>query len=112
MAEGYGALGGDAHVKVQTEVLTEKAETVRTAIANMKKSLGEITQKVGRMSAYWEGEASQQARNIYQKQQEAMEKILQDLEKYPQRLLDIAGVYDTSEKTNVSAAQGLKSNNL
>lgn len=109
---GYGALGSDAHIKVQTEVLVEKAESAKTAISNMEKRLNEISQKVNQMSGYWEGEAADRARNLYKQQQEAMQKILQELKGYPDKLLTISGNYSTTEQANQNESGGLRNNIL
>ncbi len=108
MAGNYGALGGDAHIKVRTEDLVAKAETTKTAISNMKKSLDEITQKVEQMSGYWEGEAADTARANYARQKETLEKVLTALEEYPGKLLSIAGVYSPAESANVDTSAGLR----
>ena len=51
---GYG-VGSDAHIKVQTEALIERAENAKSAISTMENRLNEISQKVNQMSGYWEG---------------------------------------------------------
>lgn len=109
---GYGSLGADAHIKVQTEVLVQKAEAARTAISSMEKRLDEITQKVNQMSGYWEGEAASQARSIYQKQQEVMQKILKQLKEYPDKLLTISGNYTAAEAANQNESGALRNNIL
>ena len=96
---GYG-VGSDAHIKVQTEALIERAENAKSAISTMENRLNEISQKVNQMSGYWEGEAADRAKNLYQKQQEAMQKILQELKGYPDKLLTISGNYSTVEQAN------------
>ena len=104
---GYG-VGSDAHIKVQTEALIERAENAKSAISTMENRLNEISQ----MSGYWEGEAADRARNLYQKQQEAMQKILQELKGYPDKLLTISGNYSTVEQANQNESGGLKNNIL
>lgn len=108
---GYG-VGSDAHIKVQTEALIERAENAKSAISTMGNRLNEISQKVNQMSGYWEGEAADRAKNLYQKQQEAMQKILQELKGYPDKLLTISGNYSTVEQANQNESGGLKNNIL
>ena len=51
-------------------------------------------------------------KNLYQKQQEAMQKILQELKGYPDKLLTISGNYSTVEQANQNESGGLKNNIL
>lgn len=84
----------------------------KSAISTMENRLNEISQKVNQMSGYWEGEAADRAKNLYQKQQEAMQKILQELKGYPDKLLTISGNYSTVEQANQNESGGLKNNIL
>lgn len=71
---GYG-VGSDAHIKVQTEALIERAENAKSAISTMENRLNEISQKVNQMSGYWEGEAADRAKNLYQKRRKQCRKF-------------------------------------
>ena len=79
---GYG-VGSDAHIKVQTEALIERAENAKSAISTMENRLNEISQKV-----------------------------LQELKGYPDKLLTISGNYSTVEQANQNESGGLKNNIL
>lgn len=109
---GYGSIGTDAHIKVQTEILSERAENAQTAISSMEKRLEEITQKINQMSGYWEGEAAEKAKRGYQKQQEVIQEILKQLKAYPDKLLTISGAYTSVEQSNQNESGFLRNDIL
>lgn len=110
MAGSYGVSG--AHVKVTTEVLESKAGEAEDAINSLKSSFEEISSKMKQTSGYWEGEAGTLYRENYVKLQEAVQEILKSLQEYPTKLLNIAGVYKTTEQKNVGTSNALKSDLL
>lgn len=112
MANPYGLSGSGAHVKVTTEELRSKASEAEASINNMKSSFEELVNMMDGTSGYWEGEAGTLYRNTYKKQNEVIQEILKNIQEYPTKLLQIAGVYETSESTNVTSASELETNLL
>lgn len=103
---------GGAHVMVTTEVLESKAGEAEDAINSMKSSMDEINDGMQHTSGYWEGEAGTLYRQNYEKLQEAVQEILKNIQEYPTKLLNIAGVYKTTEQKNVGTSNALKSDLL
>lgn len=83
--------------RVSTDVLKSRADDARQKIAAMQQNLETITELVTDTSSYWMGDAGDLFRIIFREQQEEMAEMIQRLNKYPDDLLQMAGVYEEGE---------------
>lgn len=89
---------GNRTLRVNTDILTQRASDAERKISNMESRLNEIKSLIDRTSGYWIGEAGDKCRKDYQEQQDSVNKILKEMKTEPQKLLEIAGVYVSKEK--------------
>lgn len=91
------AITGDVHIKVDSNVLRDKAVSVSKSIANMASCLEQMETVINRTYSYWIGEAGDMHRKIYQEQRPRLEEMMKRLKEHPADLLTIAQTYDTAE---------------
>lgn len=96
-------------LRVQPEQLTRTAKELTNAITSMRKDFIKLNQCMSSTKGYWLGDAGEYHRNMYTEQEGQIENLLRDLEKYPNDLLKLAGLYDESEEQNLHLARALKS---
>lgn len=101
---------GDFLLKVSTDDLIKQASLVRTNVQNIKNRIEYIQQKIMGSSYYWEGEASNLHKNKYTSLEPQLKDSIDRLEKYPDDLLKMAGLYAQSESENTQTANELQSN--
>lgn len=104
---GYSIDGGSSHINVTTEELQNRAGDARKKIDTMKNSLKEMKSLMDKTNGYWQGEAGELYRSTYTALNEVLEKGMADLGTYPDKLLEIAGVYVPAEQQNVETASAL-----
>ena len=96
-------------LRVQPEQLTHTAKELAGAIACMRRDFARLNQCISSTKAYWLGDAGDYHRKLYEEQEGQIENLLRDLEKYPDDLLKLAGLYNENEEKNVRMARALKS---
>lgn len=101
-----GAIG-EVHVKVSTDVLNAKADSVSKNIQEMENCFRELTQVIGSTVYYWIGEAGEQHRKIYMSQQSNIEEMLKRLKEHPRDLQAISQNYVVTEKAVQQIAEAL-----
>ena len=101
------AIIGTVQIKVDSAILSSKAETVSKSIRGMKDCFEQLGTIIGRTSYYWIGEAGDLHRKIYQEQKPQIEEMMRRLEEHPADLITIAQTYETAERTVASAAEAL-----
>lgn len=94
-------------VVVRTEVLKEKAQTVKTEIAKMNHYLDELATRLEGTRGYWIGEAGDLHRRLYNEQKENVAYMMKRLSEHPDDLMQMAGVYEAAENENTSVGQSL-----
>lgn len=99
------AITGDVHIKVNSAVLNNKAQSVSKSITNMASCFEQLETIINRTSWYWSGEAGDMHRKIYQEQKPQIEEMMKRLKEHPKDLIAIAQTYDITE----SAVQALAS---
>lgn len=97
----------EVRIKVSTEILQSKAETVDGLLREMTSQYDELYRKIGNMTAYWKGEAAAKSLERCEKDRELMEEMLQRLREYPEDLREMAGIYEAGEKAAESSASAL-----
>lgn len=91
------SLGNDFHIKVSTEELLAKADTVSGVLEELRGLFEELHAGINRTSLYWEGEGASIRRSEYDGKKKTVEKMLKRLREYPTDLLKMAGVYEKAE---------------
>lgn len=91
------AIIGDVHIKVSTEVLNDKAQTVSKSISNMANCFEDLERVINRTGYYWIGEAGDLHRKLYQEQKDKVEEMLKRLKEHPTDLIAIAQNYQAAE---------------
>ncbi len=99
--------GSNFEIKVETETLRAKADTVTGQISEMQGQLDEFKQVVTKTSSYWLGDGGDTRRKEYIDKQAFVEEMIKRLKEYPVDLLKIAGIYDNAEKENIEFSRSL-----
>ncbi|MCC8104031.1 MAG: WXG100 family type VII secretion target [Clostridiales bacterium] len=102
----------DSHVMVTTEELRSRSETAREKIQTMTSDLEEIASLMQNTKSYWVGDAGELARSTYEKQNETFQEILTFLESNRVNLLQVAGIFEEEESSNIETAAGLRTDLL
>jgi uncharacterized protein YukE len=90
------------YIRVKTEELLSKAEIVKKRVTMMQSELSEAERLMNNTASYWLGSAGDKKRKDFYKQKKEADVIIKRLSEYPEDLLEMAGIYDQSEKTNVA----------
>ena len=101
------AIIGDVHIKVSTDILNDKAQTVSKSISNMANCFEDLERIVNRTSYYWIGEAGDLHRKLYQEQKSKVEEMLKRLKEHPKDLAAIAQNYQAAEMKVTQVANAL-----
>ncbi len=94
-------------LRVTPEQLKTQKDTVQTDLDNIRGDIAQITREITGMSTYWLGDASKKQRAGYEEQLEKINGMLTRLQTYPDRIMKMAGIYETAEATNKQTAGGL-----
>lgn len=97
----------DFMLKVTPEQLKSKAGEIQKQINSFENSWNQITQIIQNSKGYWVGDASNAHQKAYKDCQNDVQRIIKRLKEHPQDLMEMAGVYESSEQTAVSLAQAL-----
>lgn len=101
------AITGEVHIKVNTAVLNDKAQTVSKSISNMANCFEQLERIISRTSYYWIGEAGDLHRKIYQENKQQIDEMFRRLKEHPTDLMTIAQTYATTEQMVQSLASEL-----
>ena len=74
-------------------VLQDAAEKAHACIRDYRDGVAAITKLVSASSSYWQGEAAEAFRQVYQTELAKAERALESFEEYPKDLLAYAGIY-------------------
>jgi WXG100 family type VII secretion target len=91
------AIVGGTTIKVNTQVLLNKADDADNSINQMKNCFEELEKIINRTSYYWIGEAGDKHRNIYNSQKDTIDEMLKRLKEHPRDLKTIAQQYESVE---------------
>lgn len=98
---------GDVHVKVNSDVLNSKAQSVSKSISNMANCFEQLEMIINRTSYYWIGEAGDMHRKIYKEEKPQIDEMMKRLKEHPVDLVTIAQTYSSTEKMVQSMAAEL-----
>lgn len=90
--------GAELMIKVSPAELSEKALEILARVKLVEQRFRQIEQSVIRSNGYWNGEAGELHRQVYQEQQDEREEILRRLREEVEDLQQIAGNYSESER--------------
>ena len=88
-------------LKVDPEQLKRTADEVTGMIQSLQTDLESLQTTVNRTGYYWQGQAAEEYRKNFAAQKDDTDEMLDRLRKFPPMLLQMAGVYDETEQTNV-----------
>lgn len=94
-------------VKFRTHDLKNWADGIALDVSRMEGLIGQLGEIVRRTGSYWTGEAGDQYRNSYFEQEETRQEILRRINEDPNKLTQIAEVFDTATKAAAQIAVGL-----
>ena len=97
-------------VKVNTAALKEKSGEFKTAARLLQKDFDEFQRIVDHTRYYWVGPAADRYRKSFAANKAATDILLRRLEKYPEDLMVMAGLYEQNESKQTSTASALKTN--
>ena len=89
--------GNDFQIKVNTDILRSKADSVTGKVSLMEGDLNEIKDIVARTANYLIGEGGDTQRKNYTDKQAFVEEMVRRLKEYPVDLLQMAGIYEKTE---------------
>lgn len=107
MADTAYAMLTEAHIRVSTEVLVDKAQQVSKCITDMNNIFGQMESIVNRTNYYWIGEAGDLHRKLYIKQKDTIEEMMRRLREHPRDLQAIAQNYVRAENETEGMANEL-----
>lgn len=84
-------------IRVSPQEIITKSEEVSSALARMEESYNLMKAMVVGTASYWEGEAGNSFRNMFQDKQDEMETMLNRLKNHTTNLLKMAGLYEENE---------------
>ncbi len=98
------------NLRVTPDVLTSEAGAITDKIGKIETNLQTINEQIHSSKNYWEGEASDVHQEKYRKIEDETKKIIKRLKRHPQHLLEMAGLYKSTESENQALSQKLPSN--
>lgn len=101
------AITGTVQIKVNSAVLSGKAQAVSKQIKNMENCFEQLDTIVNRTGYYWMGEAGDRQRALYREQRPQIEEMMRRLKEHPADLLAIAQNYEMAESSIQSMAAEL-----
>ena len=104
------AIIGSVRIKVDTNALKAKADTVTTEISAMEQRFDQLEAIIKKTASYWIGEAGDEHRRLYEEQKDEIDKIMRRLKEHPIDLKTMAGVYEKVETEAVTIGQSLNGN--
>lgn len=98
------------NLKVEPDKLVTTAKQVTDSVSKMRKDFNNLNNAMKDTQRYWKGLAGNASRKLYTDQIQQIQDILLDMEKYPDDILKMAGLYKEQENKNKALAGSLKSN--
>ena len=89
---------------VTPESLQAKASDVEADITAMEADVKNLTSQIDETGGYWKGEAGDLQRKQYYEHLEELNQMFERLRTYPTRILQMAGIYQAVEDSNVQIA--------
>lgn len=97
-------------LNVNTDDLKGQASKVSACVSDISKCVDTLARTLSGTKSYWQGEAADQYRSEYEGREQEMQQLMQRLEDYPTKIMQMAGVYDQASQSNEQIAGKLKPN--
>lgn len=94
-------------LKVTPSELTGAAGEIENAVDTLRASFEEADRIVTSCAGFWEGEASEKHRELYEELKKGMDEALLHIKEHPQKLLRMSGVYTEAEDGSAELAGAL-----
>lgn len=94
-------------VKVNNDVLKEKADEAASKIQTCRQVLEDMNSELNNSVGYWRGEGYEAFCNSFERVRRDVENALCEYEKYPKDLLEYVGIYQEKIKSTEAWAEGI-----
>ncbi|MBQ0027957.1 MAG: hypothetical protein KBS96_05075 [Lachnospiraceae bacterium] len=94
---------GSVKLKVKSEVLKDVSFEVETKVAKVRNAYERLDGIIRSTGSYWEGDGRVSMYNAYDIRQDDYERMFISIMNHVKNLQEIAGVYELTESTIVSA---------
>ena len=94
-------------LKVTPETLEKMSGDIQDKISQIKSQFQEIESEIKRTPGYWDGEASEVHKKQFDTLKPEIQEALERLQRRPEELLKMAGLYQTTENTSKEATMSL-----
>lgn len=101
-----------AVLKVNPEILEGQATEFSSEVAKIKNAMNQIGSYIKGTKKYWQGDASDSHIQKYQTIEIEINEVIKKLEKTPKDLLQITGIYKSTETENNQIAMSLPTDAL
>lgn len=91
-------------LRVTPEELKTQKNVVQTDLNNIRNDINQITTEIRGTSSYWQGDAGNKQRTEYENRVQSIDQMLLRLQSYPDRLLQMAGIYENAEEISKDTA--------
>lgn len=99
----------DFQLTVSTDVLREKAGEISDGVKQLRTDWDEIKRIVENSKSYWKGESGTEHRKRLASMEDDTDTALRRLEEHHGDLLQMAGIYETTENEITEVNSGLPS---
>lgn len=99
--------GNDFQIRVTTEEMKAKAETVASIVDVFSNQFEMLEQKMNATAGYWIGNGGDAKRAINVQRMKEAEEIIRFLRAYTPDLMQMAGIYEEGESHNAQTAESL-----
>ena len=99
----------NVELQVEPQILYEQASNMSGILSKMKSQLEAIDQLFDATRNNWTGDAADLYRNQYKEKKAVAEEIILRLEEHPKDLMEISGIYSSTEKANEDVSGPLPS---
>jgi WXG100 family type VII secretion target len=94
--------------KIDTKLFQTTADTVGTIAKEISNSFQDWTKLMQSMRGNWQGDTSDDIKNVVDACQKSADELLRSLGSYKKALYEIAGIYDKTEKNIQESSKSLK----
>ncbi|MBR2100965.1 MAG: WXG100 family type VII secretion target [Eubacterium sp.] len=98
-------LGSDAQLRVTTEELQAKSNSVNSISTRMNQEYNELRNIINRTSSYWIGKGGDAHRRKLKEQEKDVDDMFRRIKEHIVDLQTMAGVYNAAEQDIVSTIQ-------
>ncbi len=95
------------NLRVTPEQLKSQKDLIQQDLNNIRNDITRIGNEIMGTDSYWKGEAAKKQRKNYDDSSQKINNMLDRLQTYPDRLLKMAGIYETAESQNSQTAAQL-----